>query len=225
VGFRSLQYLHAARELHQYWPSPVREHFAQIPFCLAYHRRVANSIGTAWLVLWPAYILLRMRYKLLKLSQIKLPSTHHRVLIACFSTSVLLLIVNISHAVYFFSNDETALRITGHLEVSLSLSFGELASLITTHRSLFLSFSAISWLSSPTFIAYLVTPRMSLHSPIPLGLIQGAYLKFSPDPKNKALTLAEDLTLLICTISKNSPRHLQPTSMVKNLVEDRWIMM
>jgi len=146
--------------------------FSLIPFRLAYRLREANSIGTAWLILWPAYILIRMRYKLLQLGQLKLPSTHHRVLIACFSTSILLLIVNISHAVFFFSIDELALRITGHLEVrSSSLSFGELALLIATRRSLFLSSSAISWSSSRTFTAYLVTPRIPLQPPILLGLV------------------------------------------------------
>jgi len=58
-----------------------------------------------------------MRYRLHKLSQIKLPSTHHRLLLACFSTSLLLLAVNISHAYYYFVFNPINLAITRHLEV------------------------------------------------------------------------------------------------------------
>jgi len=94
----------------------VRPFFVESPIFLP-TPTLANTIGSLWLIFWPAYILLVMRYRLHKLSQIKLPSTHHRLLLACFSTSLLLLAVNISHAYYYFVFNSINLAITRHLEV------------------------------------------------------------------------------------------------------------
>jgi len=107
--------------------------------------------------MWPAYILLRMRSSLLKFSLIKLPATHHRLLLACFSTSILLMGVNISHAVYLFNNDKFRLAITGHLEVCCVYS--------SQRRSLH-SF----------FLVYIIGGSISF----PLQLARSCYLSLPP---------------------------------------------
>lgn len=71
-------------------------------------RTVANFTASLWLVAWPAYILLRM----------KLPQTHQRLLIACFSASFLLGVVYIVSAIYLIKGTFIAGVITGHLSVS-----------------------------------------------------------------------------------------------------------
>ena len=66
-----------------------------------------DVISSAWLVAWPAYILVKM----------KLPGVHRRLLVACFSTSCLLAVLNVTHSVNIFKNATANAVITGHLQV------------------------------------------------------------------------------------------------------------
>jgi len=81
---------------------------------------VVDFISDLWLVCWPAYILLRM----------KLPSTHRRLLLVCFSASVLVLAISIWHSFNVIRLD-IHVSLSGHLDVLISLLVCNLIVLVT----------------------------------------------------------------------------------------------
>ncbi|KAF9534067.1 hypothetical protein CPB83DRAFT_756796 [Crepidotus variabilis] len=81
-----------------------------------------NFLGSMWLVGWPAFIFVSPKNKRMHVEKIKLLPAHHRLLVACFSTSMVLLVADVYHGFYFFYPGSGRMGgITGHLECMISL--------------------------------------------------------------------------------------------------------
>ncbi|KAF9526913.1 hypothetical protein CPB83DRAFT_908119, partial [Crepidotus variabilis] len=75
-----------------------------------------NFLGSLFVVCWPAYILISHRWRLVRINKIVVPSIHHHLLLACFSTNILLFAAYLVHYLAFLHPDIQYRRVTGHIE-------------------------------------------------------------------------------------------------------------
>ncbi|KAF9528740.1 hypothetical protein CPB83DRAFT_853669 [Crepidotus variabilis] len=72
-----------------------------------------NTLADIFLIVWPA----------LMLTEMKLNKTHRWFLIACFSTSVFVMVIDCLYSAYFLKGDLTTTVLLGHIEIVITLLF------------------------------------------------------------------------------------------------------